>query len=72
MSTTTTKRRHGARVHGTQVQTRAKRAPVIGLYAAAEEFNRAFDRVFCATRPWLKRERGYLFDPFKKAKATTP
>lgn len=69
-----TGRRHPARVHGTQTEHRAKRpASMAGLYRAAEEFNEAFDKVFCKDRPWLYQVPGWQFDPFlKPKKALTP
>lgn len=67
------KRRHTARIRGTQIEARAKHpASMSGLYRAAAEFNRAFDKVFCARRPWLKRPDGWQFDPLLKPKTPTP
>ena len=54
-------------------RARAKHpASMSGLYRAAAEFNRAFDKVFCAKRPWLKRPAGWQFDPLLKPKTATP
>jgi hypothetical protein len=66
---TTTKRRHPARVRGTQVKHCFKRARISSLYEAALEFNKAFDRHFCKHRPWLLH---VTIDPLlrPKSKAT--
>jgi len=60
---------HPPRVHGTGIEKRAKRpAYRDASYAAADEFNEAFDKVFCKHRPWLEHVKGYKFDPFLKPK----
>ena len=59
------------RVHGTQIERRAKRPKQLGLWGAegiAADFDRAFREVFCKTRPWLLRPEHYKFDPFLKPK----
>lgn len=61
------------RVRGTQVERRAKRARCEGFSAFAKEFNQAFDKVFCASRPWLRqRKDGFEAANFRAVKVSTP
>lgn len=59
-------RRHRAVVHGTKIERRYARSRVRGLREAAKEFNEAFDRHFCKSRPWLLHTP---MDPLLKPKA---
>jgi|GEM_PF-6544189 len=66
-----------ARPHGCVIEKRAKKngpGRHLKLYGEAgicQEFNSAFEKVFCARRPWLKQpEAGWTLAPFGRQKAT--